>query len=62
MSNSQEPIRYTSPELAQKIASNHGREAKTVTVKMVGKQEVTEFLQKIQNVRKPAPKETFRVK
>jgi hypothetical protein len=62
MSDSPPPTRYASSELAQKIAAHHGRDAKTVTVKMVGKKEVSDFLQRLQTVRQPAPTETFRVK
>lgn len=55
-------IRFASPELARKIASIHGTEVKTVTVKMVGKKDVAEFLDKMRAARAVPPSRTFRVK
>lgn len=55
-------IRFASPELAQKIATIHGTQVQTITVKMVGKKDVAEYLGKVQAARAVRPSRTFRVK
>jgi hypothetical protein len=61
-SSDQQPVRYTTPQLAEKIASNFGEKPKTVTVKMVGKDDVADLLRKIRIVTRPAPASTYRIK
>jgi len=60
--NASNPIRFASPELARQIASLHGTTVQTVTVKMVGKKDVTEYLGKVRAARAVPPSRTFRVK
>jgi len=42
-------IRYSSPELAQKIADNYGKPARKVTVKMVGGSDVSKLIGKVKD-------------
>ena len=56
------PIRFASPELARRIASIHGTQVQTITVKMIGKKDVAEYLGKVKAARAVPPSRTFRVK
>jgi hypothetical protein len=56
------PIRFASPELARQIASIHGTQVQTITVKMIGKKDVAEYLAKVKAARAVPPSRTFRVK
>jgi hypothetical protein len=60
--NGPSPIRFASPELARKIASIHGTQVQTLTVKMVGKEDVSDYLTKVRDARAVRPSQTFRVK
>lgn len=60
--NDSPPIRFASPELARKIASIHGTQVQTITVKMIGKKDVAEYLEKVQAARAVRPSRTFRTR
>jgi hypothetical protein len=60
--NDSTPIRFASPELARKIASIHGTQVQTITVKMIGKKDVADYLGKVKAARAVRPSQTFRVK
>lgn len=60
--NNSPPIRFASPELARVIASIHGTQVQTITVKMIGKKDVAEYLGKVKAARAVRPSRTFRVK
>ncbi len=54
------PRCYPAGDLARRIAAIHGKEAVTVKVTMVGKEEVRAYLTKVQKARSVRPSSTFR--
>jgi hypothetical protein len=48
------PVRYSSPDLARKIAQNYGKPVKTLKVKMVASAEVSSLLVRVKNAEKNA--------
>lgn len=61
MSNST-AIRFANRDLAQRIAKISGGIVKTVKVTMVGKDDVSKLLRKMQIARETPPSATFRVR
>jgi hypothetical protein len=55
-------IRYTTTDLAEKIANTKGARARTIQVQMVGNVEGSSLLKELRVARKPAKNSTFRVK
>jgi hypothetical protein len=60
--NDSTPVRFANRELAQRIAKINGGEARTVSVTMVGGEDVAKLLRKVKRARAVAPSATFRVK
>ena len=56
------PVRFASPELAEKIAKNHNTTVQTVKVKMVGQKDISNYIRQIKAAQKKGASSTFRSK
>ena len=59
MGTTQSAHRFASPKVVQRIASRSGEQPKAVTVKMVGRRDVRNFISGINRVQKSSQKQTM---